>query len=258
MKTGLRRLLRKFLRTVGVELVPGYRLTSLELIRFRRHLLGEAAPLRLYGRWRQLMGGLVSAKEFYEAGLDNLHETYPGKIDRQIVVMQALRNMNGLEGAVVELGTYQGHTAVQLAQTMRSIGDTSPLYLFDSFQGLPESEGTWNQGDLRADLNAILRRFQRFENVTIVPGYFADTLPEYSDIQVKLAHVDADLYSSTKDANSWLLDRVTCGGVVIYDDYGFPNTEGVKQAVDEDFTGRCDYHQYYLPTGQLLAIRCST
>jgi O-methyltransferase len=198
----------------------------------------------------------VPSQRFLEASLDDLNATYPGKVDRQIMVIEALRNVAELRGAVVELGVYRGHTAIHLAKTMQDLGDTSRLYLFDSFQGLPENEGVWKQGDLLADPDEVTRRFQQFPHVTIVPGLFAETLPNLPQMPVKLAHVDADLYHSTKDANGWLLDRVVPGGIIIiYDDYGFSTTPGVKQAVDEDFKPRSDYHRFYLPTGQLLAIK---
>lgn len=241
--------------------VPGFSVSLLDLIFFRQNLLGTAAPLSLYGRWRQLLSPLVPAQHFVSAGLQDLQHEYPGKYDRQIMLIHCLHNVlrGGARGDAAEFGCFRGHTAIQIAETLAAHGDAATLYLFDSFQGLPKSaapeDRCWRQGDLAADFDEVSRRFARFQDVRIVKGFFSDTLPVMPDLRIKFAHVDADLYSSIRDVNRWLLDRVVSGGIIVYDDYGFANCPGARKAVDEDLELRRDFAALYVPTGQLIAIR---
>jgi hypothetical protein len=222
------------------------------------------SPAAVYSRWRTLQARGIDARHFSDHGLDDVWARYPGKLDRQIIVLQALRNAvgSGARGAVVEFGCFNGHTAIQMVKTLESLGDTSRVVLFDSFEGMPVSvhpeDRYWSPGTLKADFAAVSNRFASYPNVEIVKGFFADVLPGYPDTPVKFAHVDVDLYSSVREVDDWLLDRVSVGGVVVYDDYGFESCAGLMKAVDEDLKDRSDYHTYYLPTGQYIATRLSS
>ena len=255
--------LRRRIGNVRKELVPGYSVALRDLFRFRENLLGVAAPLNLYGRWRKLLEHLVPDSVAESAGLDSVRESYPGKFDRQIIVAQCVENVlrNGVEGVFAEFGTFRGHTAIQIVHAAKRMGDNSPVYLFDSFAGFPpstdEADTFWRPGYLASDYDEVRHRFKDFPNVSLVKGFFADTLPGFPEVKVKFAHVDADMYSSTVDVNGWLLDKVAKGGIVIYDDYGFAHCEGTKRAVDEAMAGRRDYTTMFLPTGQYVAVKVS-
>ncbi len=257
MRLGIGRQLEK----LKIKLVPGYSVSFRDIILFKKTLLGVVAPLNLYGRWRQLLDYLVPEQRFCEAGLENMKEVYPGKFDRQIMVMQCLINCLKvpIKGVVAEFGCFRGHTAIQIAQTMRNLGDRSEFYLFDSFQGFPESDlredAFWKKGDLASNYDEVKRRFEPFENVKLIKGFFKETLSEYDHLRFKFAHVDADLYSSIKDVNGMLLDRIVPGGIIVYDDYGFSNCVGAKNAIDESMNDRDDFTTLYVPTGQFLSIK---
>lgn len=223
----------------------------------------KSHPVTVYKTWRNTTRGLVCAKYFQSVGLDNVWINYPGKMDRQIMVIQSLHNvmLNKIDGVVAEFGCFKGHTAIQIIQAMEKIGDKSLFYLFDSFQGVPESihpeDRYWKKGALTAEYDEVKERFVPFGNVRIVKGYFKETLPNYTNLKIKFAHVDADLYVSIKEVNAWLLSRMEKGGVIIYDDYGFETCEGAMKAVDEDLAGQLGFVKWYLSTGQLLAVKIS-
>jgi len=69
--------------------------------------------------------------------------------------------------------------------------------------------------------------------VSLVKGWFQDTLPEYKDRMgaVALLRLDGDWYESTKCCLENLYDNVVPGGYVIIDDYGA--LTGCKEAVDD-------------------------
>jgi hypothetical protein len=75
---------------------------------------------------------------------------------------------------------------------------TNTVYGFDSFEGLPEKwidgydAGTFSTGGVLPPVNS---------NVTLVKGWFQDTLPDFlatHNKKISLIHLDCNLYSSTK------------------------------------------------------------
>jgi len=221
----------------------------------------KSEPLEVLKRWRTITDKLVSEKFFAQAGLYNVWKNYPGKRDRQIVVVQCLQNViaKQMAGIVAEFGCFKGHTAIQMVHAMEKLGDTSKLFLFDSFQGVPDSNSPddWHlkKGDLTVEYSEVKDRFAPYKNIEVVKGYFKDVLPQYDHLKIKFAHVDVDLYVSIKEVNTWLLSRMITGGIIIYDDYGFETCPGALKAVDEDFSQRLDYYKWSLPTGQFMALK---
>jgi hypothetical protein len=73
--------------------------------------------------------------------------------------------------------------------------------------------------------------------VTLVRGYFEDTLGKFTGKAVALLHIDVDLYDSYKCTLKELYPRVATGGVIMFDEYMgtgehayFP---GAQRAIDE-------------------------
>jgi O-methyltransferase len=46
------------------------------------------------------------------------------------------------------------------------------------------------------------------------------------------------VYESAKQVTEWVWPRLASGGVIVYDDYGFPTCEGVTNLVNEHLQGR--------------------
>ena len=61
-------------------------------------------------------------------------------------------------------------------------------------------------------------------------GWFADTLPTVADRTWSVVRLDGDMYGSTIDALENLYPRLSVGGFLIVDDYGF---DPCRQAVTD-------------------------
>ncbi len=59
------------------------------------------------------------------------------------------------------------------------------------------------------------------DRVKTVPGWFDSTLRQAPLDTIALLHIDADWYESVKIALETLYTRVTPGGFVVLDDYGY-------------------------------------
>jgi len=156
-------------------------------------------------------------------------------------------------GDIIECGIFQKVTSILIAKFLDLRASDKKLFLFDSFQGLPEpgrrvdasthlQKGGWSAR--REEVEARLARHQVQERCIIREGWFSQTLPTLDAQQsFCLAYLDADLYSSTVDCLTHLWPRMVNNSVTIFDDYHHPSG-GVRKAVDA----------WLSETGQLIHI----
>ena len=153
---------------------------------------------------------------------------------------------DGVEGDVIEAGSWRGGASMLMRATLNSLGDADrTLWVADSFQGFPSAEATGQDGyDLDADLancdflavpleevKASFARLGLSENVNFVPGFFEDTLPKLPARRWAIARLDGDSYDATRLGLEVLYGNVAEGGYVIIDDY-LP-LDDCRRAVDE-------------------------
>ena len=173
-------------------------------------------------------------------------------------VLYSLASQAALLGAdFAECGVYQGGTALLLSRVLDDRDAT--FYLFDSFEGLPKgdhSQDSLNEGMFKATSAAavteLLKDFRG--NLEVREGWIPETFSGLEDRRFAFVHIDVDLYQSTLDCLEFFYPRLVGGGVMVFDDYGFPGARGEKEAVDEFFSGRPEVPMA-LPTGQALVTR---
>lgn len=160
-----------------------------------------------------------------------------------------------LQGAFVECGVWKGGAAGAMGYVAEKEGKNRQIWLFDSFEGLPEptkEDGTIARsyakgrdsgnlasiGECVGPLEDVKRLFLSVldlngENVHIEKGWFQETLPQARQKvgPIAILRLDADWYESTRVILENLYDNVVPGGYVIIDDYG--HWEGCRKAVDE-------------------------
>jgi O-methyltransferase len=159
-----------------------------------------------------------------------------------------------------ECGVYKGGTAMLLASLIERVAPRDQwitLRLFDTFEGMPETDPTRDlhqAGDFAdTDLRSVRARVpQPF--VHVHPGFIPTTFSELGDARIALAHIDVDLYTSILDCCRFIYPRMLPGAFMIFDDYGFPSCPGARQAVDEFFADKREA-PFVLPTGQALVCR---
>lgn len=161
--------------------------------------------------------------------------------------MLALRiESEGIAGDVIECGVCNGGTAAVMARSATHSRIDRTLWLFDSFQGMPETtkadgpEAEEYVGQVLGSAKRVRELLRKaganLERVKIVEGWFEDTFPTVSISQIALLNIDADWYESVKLCLETFYDRVVPGGFVSIDDYG--HWPGCRKAVDEFFAER--------------------
>ena len=94
-----------------------------------------------------------------------------------------------------------------------------------------------------------------FRNVfDIRPGWIPNTFSGLENNRYAFVHLDVDLYQSNLDCCKYFYPRLVPGGVLLFDEYGFPAARGEKDAVDEFFSNKSE-SPITLPTGQAIVIK---
>lgn len=152
-----------------------------------------------------------------------------------------------IPGDFLEAGVCQGGASIFLRALQVAFGqEQRRLWAADSFQGLPAPEHPVDVASgadftepslpfVAFSLEGVRDNFVRYdlldEQVSFLPGWFADTLSSAPTGPLAILRMDGDLYSSTREILDALYDRVSPGGFVIADDYGF--LPFCRQAVDD-------------------------
>jgi len=228
--------------------------------------------------------GLCSANDTARVGLprDALKRVHPFTLvripRRQCTVDLAVcARVEGVEGDFVETGVFKGGMGMLMKMALDACVDGLPppkggaanLWLFDSFEGLPEDSGQLDlqfthkvskahkmkmefpdmvkRGNFRAGYEKFVADFGRVAfgdpergaafargergEVKVHKGWFNETLPTAPVEKISFLRLDGDVYSSTWDGLVNLYPKVVDGGYVYLDDYG--SFAGCQRATDK-------------------------
>ncbi len=157
-------------------------------------------------------------------------------------IIRLARECLAVDGDYVEMGCYKGDTSLLLAEVVQN-GASKRLWIYDSFEGLPEKSEkdesvmgeNFKEGELAVTKREVKERFLRagLPVPAIKKAWFRDLTPEDMPERIAFAFIDGDFYESIRDALKLVLPRMATGGVVVIHDYDNPALPGVKKAVDE-------------------------
>jgi O-methyltransferase len=177
--------------------------------------------------------------------------------DRLWVLHSLARQALRLLGEYWECGVYKGGTARLLAGLTAS-GGGRRLRLFDTFSGMPKTNPEKDihcQGDFSdTSLAAVKRVVGEGGHVRFHPGFIPQTFAGLEGERIAFAHVDVDIYQSIMDCCGFIYPRLVPGGIMVFDDYGFPTCPGARAAVDEFFADKGEV-PLVLPTGQAVVFK---
>jgi rfaE bifunctional protein nucleotidyltransferase chain/domain len=141
-------------------------------------------------------------------------------------------------GDVADCGVYRGGTSLVL----RRLAPDKHLHLFDTWEGTPHDDELCHHK--KGEWVANFEDCKKLVGEDKFTHYWRGTFPVSSQNHDQLlfpdqfcfVYVDMDTYQSTKDAIEFFWDRITLGGTIMFDDYGWPACAGVEKAVREAFT----------------------
>ena len=144
-------------------------------------------------------------------------------------------------GDFVELGCYKGDTSMLLAEVIE--GSDKRLFIYDSFEGLPEKSAPdvseagrdFVKGALLVTKREVKARFLRagMKLPVIKKAWFNELSDADLPEKIAFAFLDGDLYESIRDSLRLVRGKLSEGAVVIVHDYQNEALPGVAKAVDE-------------------------
>jgi O-methyltransferase len=144
------------------------------------------------------------------------------------------------QGDFLEAGVHNGGSARLLLNVLQSQQSASQLWLLDTFKGyscpsLSRDGSHAKEGDCRGlPRHYVEQLLNDGANQThFIEGAIPGTLPQVSARDLTFAHIDVNLYEPTLAVTEFCLERLTSGGIIVFDDYGWPATYGARTAIDE-------------------------
>ena len=148
-----------------------------------------------------------------------------------------------VDGLALEFGVAGGTTLRIISEALRPTGHD--VWGFDVWSGLPEA---WRTGFPAGEFAQPAP--PAVPGAQLVSGLFEDTLPGFLDDHpgpVAFAHLDADLYSSTRTVLDLIGDRLVPGSVLVFDEYfNYPGWQRHEHRAWSEFVARTGTRFDYL------------
>ncbi len=181
---------------------------------------------------------------------------------RVYIVCWLAEHVKKLEGDFVECGVNTGAYSKAIIEYINFNATGKTFYLLDTFKGLDEKQIT--EEERKAGVGNYLSAYKnvyeqvketfRNDRVKIIQGLVPDTLGQVDTNKIAYLSIDMNVVAPEIAAMEYFWDRIVPGGVLIHDDYGFPQHIQQKKAVDE-FVKRKNTSILCLPTGQGIIFK---
>jgi O-methyltransferase len=184
--------------------------------------------------------------------------------DRKFLVWSMARSVSNLAGDTAECGVHAGAASYLICATGPA-DRRRPHHAFDSWEGLsaPEREDDprvavsfrWARGDLSVSLDEAKEKLRQFDNIRYYKGWIPTRFDEVAERRFSFVHIDVDLYQPTRDSLEFFYPRLTPGGILLCDDYGYHTCPGARQAFDEFIADKPEQSVIHVPTGQGFIVK---
>jgi O-methyltransferase len=219
-------------RQAGYSIAKGVALPFFRHQAMRSGAHELAFPIATYAPWR-------SDQEFRAVYRAIRRNTFVD-VWRCYELWSLLGELRDVAGAILEVGVWRGGTGALTAARAAGLGLDETVYLCDTWKGVAKTgkvDVYYRDGkhdDASQELVKELLARLGLTNVELLEGVFPeDTAERISDRTFRLCHCDVDVYESARGVLEWVWPRLAPGGVVVFDDYGFPACPGVTKLVDE-------------------------
>ena len=174
----------------------------------------------------------------------------------------AAKNALNVEGDFVECGVFKGFCSAVLLKYLDFQDLPRKAYLYDTFAGLPEKTSTaqerraWDYSSFDAEelYGGVCTRFSSYRNVRVVRGIVPDSFDVAVPEKIAFLHIDMNSEMAEMLALERLFDKVTPGGMIVFDDFGWTCNANQTRA-ELAFMNQRGHPVLELPTGQGLVVK---
>jgi len=213
-----------------------------------KHQNGQFEYMKFNSRRESYYKGVQRIKEL-DYSFDDLIEHFPCfvghmTLSRFIGLYELYKKSLGVAGHIAEIGTYKGASLLFFAKLVQIFEAESltQAHGFDWFEGSGKDEISMGveEGTYKESYERVIEliKAQNLQNIAFVHKMdvtkelktFLDDFPHF---QFKLVFLDAGLYNVVKIALPLLWERLTPGGILIFDQYNHELSPGETLAVRE-------------------------
>jgi rfaE bifunctional protein nucleotidyltransferase chain/domain len=168
--------------------------------------------------------------------------------DKLMLLANTFLKVKDIPGSVADLGAYRGGTSYILNR----LAPSRDLFVFDTWEGTPIDDELCEhkKGEWETNLEDCISLVGIKDNVYYIRGIFPQSA--ISGFSYAFVYVDTDTYQSVKDAISFFWPSLELGGIMMFDDYGWPACKGVKKAIDEKFA---EHQRIVYPTQYTCVVK---
>ncbi len=168
-----------------------------------------------------------------------------------------------LPGDFVECGVSTGIVSRAVANYVDFGRHAKRYWLVDTFEGIPLHQASAQERKLAESKNQrhyydcseeVRKHFSRYPNVEVIKGCVPRVLQTLNIPTVAFLHIDMNIAEPEVQAMRHFWDKLSPGGLVVFDDYASMAHQAQKVALD-DFAAAHNFSILALPTGQGLAIK---
>ena len=180
------------------------------------------------------------------------------------LLLDELEQCLDLPGDIVEFGCYEGDTSILLADAIRENPDKW-LYLYDSFEGLPNKTAEDNSadgwrfkpGELKASPDTVRHKFKKYAlpEPVITKGWFNELTDSDLPGEIAFALLDGDFYESIKTSFTLVAPRMTSGGIIVVHDYRNAELPGAGLAVNEFLEQHSDEYDFRIASTRAILVK---
>lgn len=166
---------------------------------------------------------------------------------RYIAILDIVKSQMNIPGHFVEFGSWRGANLMFMAKSLEVLDPWSSrqVHCFDNFSGLPtfapEDGPEENRvGTYKGSYNQLQDMIQLYgfaDTVVIHQGPIEETLPKFNEeVQSatwSLVYFDADIYEPAVAVLAHCHERLSKGGVFVFDEWNFKDWPGETLAVRE-------------------------
>jgi hypothetical protein len=173
-------------------------------------------------------------------------------------ILWAAATAASVDGAFVECGTGRGFMASAICDYLA--WNDRPFYLYDTFEPTSLDQTGARSSEISeyyaTSLEEVRENFAEWPGVSLVVGELPGTLTSDPD-RIAFLHVDLNHAPPEQGVVRHFWPRLTTGGVLVYDDYGFVEYEASRHGADE-LSEELGFSIFASPTGQGIVIKAAS
>ena len=158
-------------------------------------------------------------------------------------LIQFIRATSHVDGDVVEYGSLHGGSGAILVEAINHYGK-KPVWLFDSFAGIPKSryglDHRWDGAFSNNSFQEVQDAFKDCENVRVIKGNICETYDAVKN-PISFGYLASDTLESGELLLNFMWPKLSPGGIIAICDYGsYSNCVPLTIMTDKFFENKKD------------------